>query len=85
MCMMNEEQPLSARNNCVMSIHSWLLYHNRRLISSPRICLAHCCETIFSGVVTSEKSTPVAYRWTNSDCYPLCPSHSAIGLNYWRP
>lgn len=81
-CIMNEEQPLSARNNCVMNIHSWLLHHNRRLISSPRIYLAHCCETIFAGVIPSEKSAPVAHWWIDSNGYPLC-SYPAIGLNYW--
>lgn len=78
-CLMNEEQPLSERYHCVMSIHSCLLYHNRRLISSPRIYLAHCCETIFARVFPSEKNAPVAQRWIYSNGYPLCPSH----MNYW--
>lgn len=68
-----------------MNIDGCLLHHNRRLISSPRIYLAHCYETIVSGEIPSEKSAPVAHRWINNSGHPLCLPHPAVGLNCWQP
>lgn len=54
----------------MIGIRSCSLYHNCRLIQGPRIYPAHCCETIFSGEIRSEKSVPVPQDGIDSNGFP---------------